>query len=173
MVTRNYLLCREPPEAHCDDYIPGVLTGSPRILLVRWCSSTSTTMSSSGHIRQSCRSLFRLRLLDFDFFARLADPHFDWCLLDFTFFARLLPSLQDYFCALITDQAADPSAWHSHVITPMLRILASILRALLHTLTQSTTRDLYVYLHFRYLSNSSYSVYPSLELTLIYTETIA
>ncbi len=38
---------------------------------------------------------------------------------------------------------------------------------------QSTTRDLYVYLHFEYLSSSSYSVYPSLELPLIYTETIA
>ncbi len=38
---------------------------------------------------------------------------------------------------------------------------------------QSTTRNLYVYLHFKYLSSSSYSMYPSLELTLIYTETIA
>ncbi len=38
---------------------------------------------------------------------------------------------------------------------------------------QSTTRDLYVYLYFTYLSSSSYSMYPSLELTLIYTETIA
>ncbi len=67
----------------------------------------------------------------------------------------------------------DASAWRSHVITPTLRILASISRALLHVLTQSTTRDLYVYLHFEYLSSSLYSMYLSLELTLIYTETIA
>ncbi len=38
---------------------------------------------------------------------------------------------------------------------------------------QSTTHDLYVHLHFKYLSSGSYSMYPSLELTLIYTETIA
>ncbi len=38
---------------------------------------------------------------------------------------------------------------------------------------QSTMPDLYVYLHFKYLSSGSYSMYPSLELTLIYTETIA
>ncbi len=33
-------------------------------------------------------------------------------------------------------------------------------------------RNLYVYLHLEYLSNGSYSMYFSLELTLIYTETI-
>ncbi len=38
---------------------------------------------------------------------------------------------------------------------------------------QSTTLDLYVYLHFKYLSSGPYSMYPSLELTLIHTETIA
>ncbi len=38
---------------------------------------------------------------------------------------------------------------------------------------QLTMHDLYVYLHFEYLSSSPYSMYPSLELTLIYTETIA
>ncbi len=52
-------------------------------------------------------------------------------------------------------------------------LFASISRATPHSPMQSTTRDLYVYLHFEYLSSSSYSVYPSLELTLIYTETIA
>ncbi len=65
------------------------------------------------------------------------------------------------------------SAWHSHVITSTLRIFASKSRALLHVHTQLTTRDLYVYLHFGYLSSGSYSMYPSLELTLIYTEIIA
>ncbi len=42
-----------------------------------------------------------------------------------------------------------------------------------HSHTQLTMRDLYVNLHFEYLSSGSYSMYFSLELTLIYTETIA
>ncbi len=63
------------------------------------------------------------------------------------------------------------SAWHSHVIAPTLHIFASILRATSYSPMQSTTRDLYIYLHIKYLSSSSYSMYPSLELTLIYTET--
>ncbi len=67
----------------------------------------------------------------------------------------------------------DTNAWHSHVIAPTLRIFASLSRHTPHSPMQSTTRDLYVYLYFKYLSSSSYSMYPSLELTLIYTETIA
>ncbi len=65
------------------------------------------------------------------------------------------------------------SAWHSHVITPTLRIFTSTSRATPHSPMQSTMRDLYVHLHFKYLSSNPYSMYPSLELTLIYTETIA
>ncbi len=67
----------------------------------------------------------------------------------------------------------DTSAWRSHVITSTLRILASILCATPHSHTQFTMRNLYVYLHFKYLRSSSHSMYPSIELTLIYTETIA
>ncbi len=67
----------------------------------------------------------------------------------------------------------DTSAWRSHVITPTLRIFASTLHATPHSPMQSTMHDLYVYLHFKYLSSNPYSMYPSLELTLIYTETIA
>ncbi len=66
----------------------------------------------------------------------------------------------------------DTSAWHSHVIASTLRVLTSRLRAQLHSHTQLITRNLYVYLHLEYLSNGSYSMYFSLELTLIYTETI-
>ncbi len=67
----------------------------------------------------------------------------------------------------------DTNTWHSHVITPTLRLFTSILRATPHSPMQSTMRDLYVYLRFKYLSSGPYSMYPSLELTLIYTETIA
>ncbi len=67
----------------------------------------------------------------------------------------------------------DTSAQRSHVIAPTLRIFASILRDTPHSLMQSTMHDLYICFHFKYLSSSSYSMYLSLELTLIYTETIA
>ncbi len=67
----------------------------------------------------------------------------------------------------------DTNAWHSHVIASTLRILASMPRITPHSHTQPITRDLYVYLHFKYLSRDSHNMYPSLKLTLIHTETIA
>ncbi len=67
----------------------------------------------------------------------------------------------------------DTSAWHSHAITSTLRILTLISCTTPHSHTRLTTRDLYAYLHFKYLSSSSHNMYPSLKLTLIHTETIA
>ncbi len=56
---------------------------------------------------------------------------------------------------------------------PMLLHSSRHYRIILHTLPCNLqTCDLYVYLHFKYLSSSPYSMYPSLELSLIYTETI-